>query len=958
MHFLLNNNILCAYIVIYLYTYRSSLYQGCHTIFSLVSILVGESLLNSTSFYKTIAMNIKIFSLFTLLYFLPNLSLVAQTIQPSLIVNEIGIVPQTKERYIELLVLGNTSNLTANQSVDLSGWSIDNNSSTAIPDIGFISLGAAFANMYPGTLILIYDEENPHPDIDPTADGLPNASGIYQLPLSSPQLEKHYFNSSDTYSDTNPFNWDESLDFNTDSDVLMIRDANQNLQHAISWAGSDFNEAEQNSVINITSGLNPSSKAISLEAPCSIFSKRFQTGQDHQIGPTTTPGRYNSSSNGIWINNLQSTGTSIITLSLECFTHQDADNSGNLGIIGGSFSGGKKPYEVSWNGPQSGSLPIMNNAGYFHIDNLEPGTYTIQITDSRGCQDVCQSSVLRVERKDPICEGDCKEIGVEEKPGECYLWEPSDGLSEPHPSMWSPCPEQTTHYNLTISNEDGDIVETKTFQVNVVNLEVTIAPDPIIQCGSEEIELTAMTDSDPVDFNWSNSKTTQTINENALGEYSVTITDPNIGCTATDAVEIIAAEDCEGISSWFIENGFQSEEVSSTQDAGLPLTSNSSNGACIPTDYANLIVTINGIDYNLEEKMCELQFDIEDVPYDLFITSSSNENMCSTSPNGSNFIQTKNLWESGTKEIMLWAHVCQNPDGTATLFYNLKAYDATQTPQVTNDCKRKALNTITNPWVRKAFIDGEGKDDNNITICGWHKAIIAGTDGDKWYKNAIGRIGEGLAAEFLDNHFKNISSDPNVTISINPGGGSGPTADPGNRHVDISMRVMLISPLFSSPQIDRIQVPQSDVNNGQFIPKDFLMLNPNLPSWSASYRVFKIEIKTFSGGSYTYSTTKTAIDQVNGAIGRVQLPNYRKGILGMVIIPKQRYDDITPSSKLIDLIQLVEDWESSNLVNSIFFPFSSQQRNYFLLIDLLRSDAEAAYKGIRKELSNLNCNCQ
>ena len=109
----------------------------------------------------------------------------AQYDSSPIIVNEIGVFPQSKDRYIELLVLGDT-NQPANVPVDLSGWSIDNLSSADPADMGYISLGTAFTNVYPGSLILLYDPEHLHGKIDPTNNGLPNDDGVYQVPFDSP----------------------------------------------------------------------------------------------------------------------------------------------------------------------------------------------------------------------------------------------------------------------------------------------------------------------------------------------------------------------------------------------------------------------------------------------------------------------------------------------------------------------------------------------------------------------------------------------------------------------------------------------------------------------------------------------------------------------------------------------------------------------------------------------------
>jgi gliding motility-associated-like protein len=55
------------------------------------------------------------------------------------------------------------------------------------------------------------------------------------------------------------------------------------------------------------------------------------------------------------------------------------------------YEGGSPSYNISWNGPQSGT--IVPSGDTLDIINLQGGTYTITITDANGCVDSCSFSI-------------------------------------------------------------------------------------------------------------------------------------------------------------------------------------------------------------------------------------------------------------------------------------------------------------------------------------------------------------------------------------------------------------------------------------------------------------------------------------------------------------------------------------------------------------------------------------
>lgn len=106
-----------------------------------------------------------------------------------LIVNEVSTGPasQVAQEYIELLVVGSAADPTG--PVDVRGWIIDDNNGDFSPVNTEISDGhlrikatcAAFANLSPGDLIVIYNENNRNPNIPPDDPTDANGDGVYIL---------------------------------------------------------------------------------------------------------------------------------------------------------------------------------------------------------------------------------------------------------------------------------------------------------------------------------------------------------------------------------------------------------------------------------------------------------------------------------------------------------------------------------------------------------------------------------------------------------------------------------------------------------------------------------------------------------------------------------------------------------------------------------------------------------
>ena len=235
-----------------------------------------------------------------------------------LVINEVS-QGSNGDEYIELLVVGEdaTNNPDCVPCLDIRGWVIDDNNGDFFSNTGgsqYVSTGALrFANddnwacVPNGSLIVIYNEENPNFSImadDPTDN---NKDYVYILQGSSSLLEGN----KDMPNSTNPNYWiglwldppawnvvyaGQMISFpimNNGGDVIQVRDNNFNLVHSITWGtiiGGDitFTGSANNLVFEMEnlSNNDPFNQT-------NWIANNVPTGE--------TPGQPNSTANTEWI---------------------------------------------------------------------------------------------------------------------------------------------------------------------------------------------------------------------------------------------------------------------------------------------------------------------------------------------------------------------------------------------------------------------------------------------------------------------------------------------------------------------------------------------------------------------------------------------------------------------------------------------------------------------------------
>ncbi|MFH1320191.1 MAG: gliding motility-associated C-terminal domain-containing protein [Bacteroidota bacterium] len=204
------------------------------------------------------------------------------------------------------------------------------------------------------------------------------------------------------------------------------------------------------------------------------------------------------------------------------------DGSANL-----SVSGGQNPLTYNWS----------NGETTQDISNLCADAYTVTVNDANGCQDsssvtIANTNILtsNITESNANCDGTCD--------GSADLT-PSGGTS-PYTYSWSNGETSQDITNLCAGTYTIDITDDNGCQISD---SITINQDPAItlsiagtdeNCGGGcdgEADLTVSGGAPPFTYSWSNSETTEDINNLCPGIYTVTVTDNNL-CSAVDSVII------------------------------------------------------------------------------------------------------------------------------------------------------------------------------------------------------------------------------------------------------------------------------------------------------------------------------------------------------------------------------------------------------------------------------------
>jgi len=251
-----------------------------------------------------------------------------------------------------------------------------------------------------------------------------------------------------------------------------------------------------------------------------------------------------------------------------------AGNTGctaNNGTVIVSVQGGSTPYNFLWN----------TNDTTQNLSNLSPGTYTVTITDNKGCSLVRSATVtpggslttvLTATRA--TCNGAAN----------ASITSATSGGSGTYTYNWSNSATGQNIYNLTpgtyrVTISDGNGCSATASKAVTQPAVIQATPSVThITCGGTNtgaINLTVSGGTAPYQYIWSNGFTTQNISNLNVGSYSVTITDTNsciktATATVTQTAPIQVVLNANNVSC----NGIADGTITAVTNGGTPYANN------------------------------------------------------------------------------------------------------------------------------------------------------------------------------------------------------------------------------------------------------------------------------------------------------------------------------------------------------------------------------------------------
>ncbi|MEO6884517.1 MAG: gliding motility-associated C-terminal domain-containing protein [Bacteroidia bacterium] len=209
-------------------------------------------------------------------------------------------------------------------------------------------------------------------------------------------------------------------------------------------------------------------------------------------------------------------------------------NGGNNGSISFSPTGGTSAYTYAWN-PSVSVTSVANNLSF--------GTYSVTITDSKGCDtavviNIVQPTALSViiTATNVTCNGSCNGKTTANVTGGtgAYTYSWSNGATQP--SDVNLCPGT---YTLTVTDANGCTVTQQAVITQPPLLSSSVVYTNVkcnLSCdGTANPTVTGGTS--PYTYSWTSGQTTQNVNTLCAGSYTLTVTDAN-GCTSQNTVVI------------------------------------------------------------------------------------------------------------------------------------------------------------------------------------------------------------------------------------------------------------------------------------------------------------------------------------------------------------------------------------------------------------------------------------
>jgi hypothetical protein len=233
---------------------------------------------------------------------------------------------------------------------------------------------------------------------------------------------------------------------------------------------------------------------------------------------------------------------------------------GQPGAVNLTISGGTAPYTLSWTGPSSGGVTIGTTS--LQVPNLGAGTYTFNIIDPNGCNDVKTATVvvnpdnlvLTANPVDGVCgiPGSVNVAFTGGNPPYSLSWSgPVSGTATVNGSTFSINNLPQGNYTLTVNDPNGcNDVQTASVVVspNDLSFAATITNGVCGRQGTIDLAISGGSPDymvawdGPANGSATVSGASYSIPDLPSGNYTVNVFDPN-GCNATQSLTVSNSPD-------------------------------------------------------------------------------------------------------------------------------------------------------------------------------------------------------------------------------------------------------------------------------------------------------------------------------------------------------------------------------------------------------------------------------
>ncbi len=382
----------------------------------------------------------------------------------------------TNEEFIELMVIGDPG------VFDLSGYIIDDNNAQGYGngnEPGHIRLGDCFSEVKTGTVILLFNVNQIHPNIS-------SSENTMVIPFDSECIIKYPTsptNHNPAYNEILPRtsgNWTDYIPLHNQGDCIRILDRDKNIVQSVAWGPSSNFVPPFNKISELETISEKAFGITDVNDPDEFEMHSYQEA---------TPGLPN---NQTIADDLESMALDPevleFNLTSEVLKH---DNGAGSGLVKIDIEGGLPPYNVvKWLGGEV----IENTGNEVYVKDLRCGEYTFNLEDSRNC---LISTSFEI-HKNPVreyfvCAGECITIDpFSECDSEdlCYKWD-SELILDKEANPVEICPTEDTEIGLKIVTENGDLQDEITISIMVSDgskiLEIASYPEKLIANSSVEL---------------------------------------------------------------------------------------------------------------------------------------------------------------------------------------------------------------------------------------------------------------------------------------------------------------------------------------------------------------------------------------------------------------------------------------------------------------------------------------